>query len=83
MFKQFQEAETAIKSFINVRYEIKDFIRDDIWDYPLVAIREALLNALIHRDYFDNNSDIQIKIFDDHIWFYNPGDLYGVLQLNN
>ena len=81
LFKQFQEAETAIKSFINVRYEIKDFIRDDIWDYPLVAIREALLNALIHRDYFDNNSDIQIKIFDDHIWFYNPGDLYGGLTI--
>ena len=83
LFKQFEEAETAIKSFINVKYDIKGFVRDEIWDYPLVAIREALLNALIHKDYFDNNSEIQIKIFDDHIWFYNSGDLYGGLTIED
>ena len=83
LFKQFEETETAIKSFINVKYDIKGFIRDEIWDYPLVAIREALLNALIHKDYFDNNSEIQIKVFDDHIWFYNSGDLYGGLTIED
>ncbi|MCK4311281.1 MAG: putative DNA binding domain-containing protein, partial [Candidatus Cloacimonetes bacterium] len=70
------EAEETIKQFINVRYEIIDsFQRKDIWDYPLPAIREALFNAVIHRDYFKFNIQIQIKIFDDHIWFYNPGSL--------
>jgi len=83
LFNQFKEAETAIKSFIKVKYNIKDFVREEIWEYPLVAIREALLNALIHKDYFDNNSEIQIKIFDDHIWFYNNGDLFGGLTIED
>jgi len=48
--------------------------RKDVWDYPLPAIREACINALIHRDYMDS-AEIQIKIYDDHIWFWNPGGL--------
>ena len=76
LFDIVEEAEKTIKQFINVRYEIIDsFQRKDIWDYPLPAIREALFNAVIHRDYFKFNIQIQIKIFDDHIWFYNPGYL--------
>jgi ATP-dependent DNA helicase RecG len=50
-------------------------LRKDIWDYPLTAIREAVLNALIHRDYFNIANFIQIKIYDNHIWFHNLGGL--------
>lgn len=75
LFKQVAEGEQAIKNFLNVRYEIKGLQREEIWDYPLTAIREALLNALIHRDYFKSNVQTQIKIYDDHIWFYNIGSL--------
>ena len=39
------------------------------------ALREALLNALIHRDYFNIGNFITIKIYDDRIWFSNPGGL--------
>ncbi len=75
LFKQVFEGEEAIKNFIYVLYEIKGLVRDEIWDYPLEAIREALLNALIHRDYFKSSVQTQIKIFDDSIWFYNIGGL--------
>ncbi len=75
LFRQILEGEEAIKNFMGVRYEIKELIRDEIWDYPLPAIREALINALIHRDYFRWNVQTQIKIYDDHIWFYNIGGL--------
>jgi len=74
LFNQFSETIETIKSFINVRYEIKDVERINIWDYPLEAIREAVANAILHRDYFKTNN-IQIKVFDDKIWFYNPGGL--------
>ena len=75
LFKQVVQGEEAIKNFINVRYEIKKLEREEVWEYPLPAIREALINSLIHRDYFKFNVQTQIKIFDDYIWFYNIGGL--------
>jgi len=81
LFFQFEEAERTIKNYIGVRYDISEeamqesFQRKEVWDYPLPAIREALLNALIHRDYFNNTVQTQVRIFDDHIRFHNPGRL--------
>ncbi|HRD02588.1 MAG TPA: helix-turn-helix domain-containing protein [Candidatus Saccharicenans sp.] len=75
LFRQFNETMSIIRQDISVRYEIKEIQRKDIWDYPLTAIREAVLNALIHRDYFNIANFIQIKIYDDYIWFHNPGGL--------
>jgi len=74
LFKQVEGLMEAIKKHLNVRFEIKGLERKDMWDYPLEAVREACINALIHRDYMDT-ADIQIKIYDDHIWFWNPGKL--------
>jgi len=74
LFNQFSETEEVIKNFINVRYEIKGFEREDIWDYPLEAIREAIANALLHRDYL-RPINVQIKVYDDKLWFYNVGGL--------
>ena len=74
LFKQVEELVSAIKKHINVRFEIKDIRREEIWDYPIPAIREACINALIHRDYLDP-AEIQIRVYDDRIWFWNPGEL--------
>lgn len=75
LFRQYEETVNIIKQHISVRYEIEGFERRDIWEYPLEAIREALLNALIHRDCFNIANFITIKVYDDHIWFANPGRL--------
>lgn len=85
LFNQVYGAEEQIKSFISLRYEIMDesFQRKDVWQYPLPAIREALLNALIHRDYFQVGVKTQIKVFDDYLWIYNPGKLPGSLQIED
>lgn len=80
LFRQYHETEEAIKSLINVRYEIKGFSREDIWDYPLPAIREAIANALVHRDYSEGR-ETQIKVYDDKIWFNNLGGLPEGLTL--
>jgi ATP-dependent DNA helicase RecG len=83
LFNQVEEAEQAIKNSINVKYEIKGKLtRDEIWEYPLEAIREALLNSIIHRDYFNYGVQTQIKIFDDYIWFFNTGGLFGGLTID-
>lgn len=75
LFQQFEETLNILRQCIAVRYEIKGFQREDIWDYPIPALREAVLNALIHRDYFDIANFIVIKVYDDHIWFFNLGGL--------
>lgn len=75
LFNQLEETINIIKQLISVRYIIKGIQREDIWDYPLEAIREAIVNALVHRDYTNIANFILIKVYDDHIWFYNPGQL--------
>ena len=75
LFQQFEETLNILRQHIGVRYEIKGIEREDIWDYPIPAIREAVLNALIHRDYFNIANFIVIKVYDNHIWFSNPGGL--------
>lgn len=82
LFKQAEEAEQAIRNLINVEYGIKDKLqREEIWEYPLEAIREALLNSIIHRDYFKYGIQTQIKIYEDKIWFFNTGDLFGGMTI--
>lgn len=57
--------------------------RTDRTEYPIVAIREAVLNALIHRDYspYTEGTPIQIDFFTDRLEIHSPGDLYGRLTV--
>ncbi len=74
LFSQVEKLIESIRKHLNVRFIIEGIERKDVWDYPIPAIREACINALIHRDYMDT-AEVQIKIYDDHIWFWNPGKL--------
>lgn len=75
LFWQLEETLNILKQYIAVRYEITGFQREDIWDYPIPALREVVLNAIIHRDYFNVAVFTQIKVYDDHIWFTSHGGL--------
>ena len=50
----------------------KSFQRDDKFEYPLNALREAIINALIHRNY-QKHSDVRVFIFDNRVEIINPG----------
>ena len=54
-----------IKKNIALGATIGEIYRKDRWEYPLEAIREALINAVIHRDYAILGSDIKVAIYDD------------------
>jgi len=62
-----EEALTFIKKHVNLSYHFDGSLeRRERWQYPMEALRELLLNAVVHRDY-KSPSDIVIKIFDDRI----------------
>ena len=51
-------------------------------DYPAVAIRELLLNAIMHRSY-ETNAPVRFYWYDDRIEIQNPGGLYGMVSRDN
>lgn len=61
-----------------------DGTRADTPEYPMEAVRELILNALIHRDYsiHTQGMPIQLQIFDDRLTVTNPGGLYGRLTVD-
>lgn len=75
-----KEAEDFIKKNTRVAMKIEKLERSDVPEYPYPVIREALVNALVHRDYFSRDST-QINIFDDRIELINPGTLPSGLSL--
>jgi len=48
------------------------FQREDKFEYPIDALREAIINALIHRNYFEP-ADVRTFLFDNHVEIINPG----------
>lgn len=57
--------------------------RRDQTEYPLTAIREAILNAIIHRDYslYTEGTPIQINFFSNRLEIHSPGTLYGPITV--
>jgi len=80
----------AALSFVRKNLRVKTIInplsgkRQDVAEYPITAIRELLLNALVHRDYsvHTEGMPIQLQIFSDRIEITNPGGLYGRITLD-
>jgi ATP-dependent DNA helicase RecG len=52
-------------------------------EYPEFAWQEAISNAVIHRAYSITGTDIQVKMFDDHLEVESPGKLPGLVRLHN
>ncbi len=77
-------------AFVGKNIRIKTIIdpktgkRADREEYPLIAVREAILNALVHRDYsiHTEGMPIQILLFEDRIEIRSPGGLYGRLRID-
>ena len=71
---QIDEVERFVMNNTALRAEIRDFERVEKWEYPLSAVREAVTNAVCHRDY-TSTANVQLSVFDDRLEVWNPGGL--------
>ena len=82
LLKQLQEVYEYLDIHNRTHAEVKELIRLENRDYPEDALREALLNALVHRDYAFSSSTL-ISVFDDRIEFVSIGGLPKGIALDD
>ena len=70
-----ENAEIFIRNNSKTSWEIKGMKRVELEDYPIKAIREAIVNAIIHRDYQIIGSEIHIDMFDNRLEITSPGGM--------
>ena len=81
LFEQIEKAIEFIKKHLMTEFIITGEPQRTVkYDYPLEAIREIVINMIVHRDYRDSGNSI-IKIYDDRIEFFNPGKLYDDITI--
>ena len=75
LLNQVEETMAWLRERLQTRFEITGRPqRDVIWEYPLEAVREAIVNAVCHRDYL-SAAHIQVRLHDDRLEIWNPGGL--------
>ena len=78
----YQNAFAYLKSKLNTEYIIRGGPREEKIELPEDALREAILNAMAHRDYF-SPANIQINIFKNRVEITNPGGLIGNITVKD
>lgn len=76
-----EEAVAAVLRNTSVRSFVEGTGRRDVYDYPVEALREAIVNALVHRDYsaYSRGTPVQIVLYADRLSVANPGGLFGAV----
>src|SRR5699024_8400579 len=68
-------AEAFIRTNSKNPWTIRGMRREENSDYPFKAVREVLVNALIHRDYQIQGSEVHVDMFDDRMEIVSPGGM--------
>jgi ATP-dependent DNA helicase RecG len=83
LLTQFNEAVAFLKKHLNIRSEIRGVNREDIYEIPFEVLREALVNALMHRDYSITGTQASVEVYDDRVEIINPGGLPKGLSIRD
>ena len=68
---------------MRVGAKVDSLEREDLTDYPRFAVREALINAVAHRDYRIRGRRIEIRMYSDRMEVISPGGLPGYITVDN
>lgn len=75
LISNIEDSINFVRSHLKVKIKIEGSRREEVPEIPIVALREAIVNAVAHRDYFEKGANIMIEIFNDRVVFTNPGGL--------
>ena len=81
VYDQIDLFENFIKRNIKKTAKISGFRRIEEPQFPILVLREAIVNALVHRDYGDTTASTLVRIKDDNITIINPGGIIPPLTL--
>jgi ATP-dependent DNA helicase RecG len=75
----------VLRRNMKTRSVVRGLYRADTDEYPLTALREAIVNALAHRDLsqWGQGSPVQVQLFSDRLIVHNPGGLYGPVTVES
>ncbi|MFH1505886.1 MAG: ATP-binding protein, partial [archaeon] len=82
IYSNYEDAMNFLKSKLNTEFIIKGGPREEKLELPENALREALLNSLVHRDYFVNSS-IHVNVYRDRVEIVNAGGLIGDVKVED
>ena len=80
---QIRKAEAFVNANMRRGMRIKGFEREEAPEYPISVVREAIVNAVAHRDYSIRGDNIRVLMFSDRMEVYSPGRLPGHVTLDN
>lgn len=83
IFSILQNTQNFILNHLNISSHFEGMYRRDSYEIPQIALREALINALIHRDYTNAGRDIKVGIYDDILNIVSPGGLPNTITLED
>ncbi|MBI5568105.1 MAG: putative DNA binding domain-containing protein [Chloroflexi bacterium] len=78
-----ETAWSVVREEMRVGAVVKGLEREELTEYPLFAVREALVNAVCHRDYRLKGRRIEIRMFSDRMEVISPGGLPGFITVDN
>jgi ATP-dependent DNA helicase RecG len=76
-----ERADRAIYEEMRRDAVVRGLLREEVPEYPPVVVREALLNAVAHRDYSARGSTVQVRVYDDALEIESPGTLPGYVTI--
>jgi ATP-dependent DNA helicase RecG len=77
------QASGFLRQYIRVGATIRGFYREDEPEYPYEAIREAVVNAVVHRDYSRSGETVRVFMFPDRVEVRSPGGLLPGITLDD
>ena len=80
---QIRRAEAFLAANMRRGMRIRGFTREEVTEYPAAVAREAVVNAVAHRDYSLRGDSIRLLMFSDRMEVYSPGRLPGHVTLDN